>query len=268
MAKNLGIVVPYRDRAQHLQILVPHLAAFFSRAAKDIGGNITVTVVQQEYGLEFNAGLMKNIGYSLCKNICDYVCFHDVDYLPIWVDYSEPEGFAPIAWYGSESSTDARGVTTTHILDYFFGGVVLFRKADFEKVNGYANAYWGWAYEDVDVYNRCLVEDVPLTRRKGTFQRLPHINMGFDKSGEAVTPSAANTRNKALFESRFQPRVHAHSLTQSELDANRRTCMKEKDGLSTIEFSILDRRSLPSPMTDERGIKIEMVTVSPLTPKP
>jgi hypothetical protein len=52
MAKNLGIVVPYRDRAEHLQLFVPHIAAFFSRAAKHVGGNISITIVQQEYGLE------------------------------------------------------------------------------------------------------------------------------------------------------------------------------------------------------------------------
>ena len=65
-----------------------------------------MTVVQQEHGLEFNRGLMKNIGYSLSKNACDYICFHDVDYLPIWADYSEPNGFAPIVWYGAEQNTD------------------------------------------------------------------------------------------------------------------------------------------------------------------
>jgi N-terminal domain of galactosyltransferase/N-terminal region of glycosyl transferase group 7 len=266
MAKNLAIIVPFRDRAQHLQVFVPHIAAFFSRAAKDIGGHISLMVVQQEHGLEFNRGLMKNIGYSLAKNACDYVCFHDVDYLPIWADYSEPDGFAPIVWYGAEQSTDLRGITTSYNLDLFFGGVVLFRNGDFEKVNGFANAYWGWGYEDMDVFNRCLVEGVPLKRRKGTFNHLPHMHMGVDKPGEAVTPTAAHVRNREIFQKRFLPPVQLHP-SKGEIDANRQTCMKEVDGLSTIEFKVLDRKSLPSPTTDERGLKIEMVTVSIPRPK-
>lgn len=266
MANDLGIIVPYRDRDEHLQMFVPHMAAFFSRAATDTGGHISIMVVQQELGLEFNRGLINNIGYSLSKDRCDYVCFHDVDYLPIWADYSEPNGFAPIAWYGAEQTTDPRGVTTSHNLEFFFGGVVLFRNSDFEKVNGFANAYWGWGYEDVDIFNRCFLEDVPLTRRKGTFNRLPHINMGYDKFGEKVRSSPAHMRNEALFHRRFPFPARYHP-SKSEIDMNRQTCMIEKDGLSTIEFSILDRKSIPSPVADERGLKIEMVAVSIPRPK-
>jgi hypothetical protein len=43
--------------------------------------------------------------------------------------------------------------------------------------------------------------------------------------------------------------------------------MKENDGLSTIEFSILERKSIPRPTTDERGLRIEIVTVSIRRPK-
>lgn len=267
MAKNLAIIVPYRDRAQHLQIFVPHIAAFFSRAARDIGGDISLMVVQQEQGLDFNRGLMNNIGYFLSKDRCDYVCFHDVDYLPIWADYSEPNGFAPIAWYGTERSIDARGVTTTEKdLEFFFGGVVLFRNSDFEKVNGFANAYWGWGFEDSDLFNRCVLEDLPLARRKGTFLKLPHINMGFETSGGTVRLSAAHMRNMALFQKRF-PYPARFRPTKREIDVNRQTCMKTDDGLSTIEFSILDRRPYAIPVTDERALKIEMVTVAPMPPK-
>lgn len=260
MAKNLAIIIPYRDRAEHLKVLVPHLAAFFSRAAKDTGGNISVTIVQQEPGLEFNGGLLKNIGYLLSKNMSDYACFHDVDYLPIWADYSEPGGFAPIVWYGAEQMTDQRGIIVKHNLELFFGAVVLFRNSDFEKINGYANAYWGWGWEDDDIASRCLIEDVPLTRRKGTFQRLPHINRGFELSGNASAPSAINVRNKKIFKKRFPSGIRPHL---SQIDANRPTCMKDEDGLSTTKFAILERKGLPSPKTDERGLRIEMITVSP-----
>ena len=48
---NLGVIIPYRDREKHLQAFVPHAAAFFSRAARDVGGDMSITVVQQELRL-------------------------------------------------------------------------------------------------------------------------------------------------------------------------------------------------------------------------
>jgi N-terminal domain of galactosyltransferase len=235
-----------------LRLFVPHIAAFFSRAATDVGGSISITIVEQEAGLEFNRGLIKNIGFHLCKDKCDYVCFHDVDYTPIWADYSEPNGFSPIAWYGSERIADPRGFIVNHNLSEFFGGALLFRKADFEKINGFANAYWGWGYEDLDVAKRCLVENIPLVRRKGTFTLFPHVNLGFDISGK---PNAAAVRNEKLFKTRFPP-----SITQ--VGDYRQTCMKAEDGLSTIKYSVIQQTALPNPHTNERDLKIEMISVS------
>src|ERR1700733_2400544 len=200
MIPNLGIIVPYRDRTDHLNIFVPHIAAFFSRAAKEVGGAIRVKIVEQEQGLEFNRGFLKNIGYNLCKGSCDYVCFHDVDHIPIWADYSAPKRVAPIVWYGAEKIIDPRRVQVTHDLAKHFGGAVLFNKQDFERINGYPNGYWGWGYEDSDIRHRCLVLNMPIERRKGTFQVLPHIHEGYDDFGN---PSAINIRNRELFEQRF-----------------------------------------------------------------
>jgi hypothetical protein len=268
VGKNLGIIVPYRDRAKHLQLFVPHIAAFFSRAAKHVGGKISITIVEQEHGLEFNRGFMNNIGYALSKDECDYVCFHDVDFMSISADYSEPNGFTPIAWYGAERRIDPRNFVVVERVEFFFGGVVLFRKDDFEKVNGYANAYWGWGFEDKDIFNRCFLEEVPLTRRRGTFNLLPHISMGYDISGGTRVRSVPALRNRELFRKRFPFPVPAESPpSKSEIDTNRQTCMKESDGLSTIEFSILERKPIPRPTTDGRGLKIEIVTVSIKGPK-
>lgn len=257
---NLGVIIPYRDREKHLQAFVPHAAAFFSHAARDVGGDMSITVVQQEPGLEFNRGLMNNIGYALSKEKCDYVCFHDVDYLPIWADYSAPDGFAPIAWY-QEQEPEPRGLITRETLEFFFGGVVLCRKDVFERVNGFANSYWGWGFEDNDIANRCVLESVPIIRRKGTFKVLSHINRGYDLSGETTVLSAAHKSNLEVFKRRFPFPIRRHP-SAIELDVNRRSCMKESDGLSTIEFSVLDREPIPRPDTDERGLRFEMVTVS------
>jgi N-terminal domain of galactosyltransferase len=36
----------------------------------------------------------------------------------------------------------------------YFGGVVSFSKADYRKINGYPNTFWGWGGEDDEMHNR------------------------------------------------------------------------------------------------------------------
>jgi hypothetical protein len=112
VTKRLNIVVPYRNRESHLTRLLPHLALFFARDKADCAIPYRVMVVEQDNGLPFNRGALKNIGFLLGRDESDYTCFHDVDLLPIWADYSWSEQPAPIVWYGA----DVRPVTIS------FGG--------------------------------------------------------------------------------------------------------------------------------------------------
>ena len=43
-----------------------------------IAPRVTILVVEQEPGREFNSGKLKNIGYTLLKDSIDYICFHDI----------------------------------------------------------------------------------------------------------------------------------------------------------------------------------------------
>ena len=46
------------------------------------------------------------------------------------------------------------------VFDKYFGGVTLFPTKVFEKINGYSNKYWGWGYEDDDLFHRCLHHNI------------------------------------------------------------------------------------------------------------
>src|SRR5262249_11991833 len=100
---RLGVVVPYRDRAEHLTQLLPHMAAYFTRDKIDKDIPVTLAIVEQPFGLPFNRGLIKNIGFKLLRDSIDYVCFHDVDFLPIWADFRWPDLPTMLIWYGYES---------------------------------------------------------------------------------------------------------------------------------------------------------------------
>jgi hypothetical protein len=227
---RLSIIVPYRDRPAQLARFVPHLVAYFQRDKLDKDIPWRLTIVEQAAGKPFNRGLVKNAGFLLTEGEADYVCFHDVDYLPIWADYRPVDRPTRIVWYGTEIVPLFPGSPDGLKHDYatFFGGVVLFPKADFRRVNGYSNAYWGWGYEDNDLRERCGRHGIATGFRDGTFEALHHANEGYDRAGQA-TPEHA--RNAALFRER---------------DA------AAEDGLTTARYTVRERH----PARDAAGTAI------------
>ena len=214
--KRLAIVVPYRDRTEHLRQFVPHLVTYFQRDKLDRHIPISLHVVEQSGNAPFNRGRVRNCGYALVRDSADYVCFHDVDYLPLWADYSWSARPARLAWYGLTLSEDP---------NFFFGAVVLFDKATFEYVNGYPNVYWGWGCEDLELGCRCTLAGLGFDKRDGTYLSLPHPHAGYTAAG-ARTEEAQQTH--ALFQRR------RNSLAD----------FMTTDGLSNLKFGLLDKRPI------------------------
>ena len=146
--RRLAIVVPYRDRLDHLRSFLPHLAAYFQRDKLDRRIAVSVHIVEPQGNAPFNRGKVKNCGYSLARDSADYVVFHDVDYLPVWADYAWSAQPARLVWHGLTLAEDP---------ERFFGAAVLFDRDAFERVNGYPNAYWGWGPEDRELGLRCEI---------------------------------------------------------------------------------------------------------------
>jgi predicted glycosyltransferase involved in capsule biosynthesis len=156
---KLGIIVPYRDRDKQLLIFKKFISNYLS------GKNIDyeLIVVEQDGAKTFNRGKLLNIGFIYSKKLnCDYVVFHDIDMLPIDVDYSySPHPVQLSTKFISEDPTFNRIV-----FDEYFGGVTLFPTNIFETINGYPNEYWGWGYEDNDLLFRCRQYNVDLYEKK------------------------------------------------------------------------------------------------------
>ena len=90
---------------------------------------------------------------------------HDVDYLPMWADYSWTSNPARLIWHG---------LSMRENWETFFGAVSLLDKSVFTAVNGFPNCYWGWGPEDLEMSNRLRLRGYKLERRDGTFIPLPH----------------------------------------------------------------------------------------------
>lgn len=161
MNKKLLVVVPYRDRLDHLNQFIPHISLKLQEQ------NIInqIVIVEQMNNDLFNRGLLCNIGYNEFGNKYDYVCFHDVDML-CETDYSYSE--IPLSLLRKRTKIDK-------IFDEYFGGVTLFPNHIFEQINGFSNKYKGWGAEDDDLRLRCVSNSIQISYRNGFCDDLEFI---------------------------------------------------------------------------------------------
>ena len=164
MSKKLGIIVPYRDRYEQLLQFKKHINEYLSD--KDI--DYELIIVEQDDAQLFNRGKLLNVGFKYAKRLkCDYVVFHDIDMLPVDVDYSYSD--IPV-----HMATDFIPADTRIVFDEYFGGVTMFTTDDFTRINGYSNEYWGWGAEDDDVLLRCSIMGIGTFRKDCKYRSLSH----------------------------------------------------------------------------------------------
>jgi hypothetical protein len=164
MKKKLATIVPFRNREEHLKI-------FIDEIKKWIKDDDIVLIVEQDNLKPFNRAKLFNVGFLHLKDFYDYFCFHDVDMIPIEGDYSFPEH--PIHMPSKISEYN-------NSLPYenYYGGVNIFNKEDFLKINGFSNEFWGWGGEDDDLFKRITHYGYELRRRNCSYFSLPHIKSG------------------------------------------------------------------------------------------
>ena len=163
---GLVIVIPYRDRQEHLDIFRPHMETYL----KDLP--YTIMVVEQYGEKLFNRGKLINVGFTIANRINKDVYFssHDVDFIPERGDYSRPTHMVHLGTHVEQFGY------RFHPKKYeFFGGVNLFPAEDFIKVDGFGNNFWGWGAEDDDLRFRFKRNKVEYSHDwNGRYWSLPH----------------------------------------------------------------------------------------------
>jgi hypothetical protein len=152
---KLGVIVPFRDREEHLEKFIKQVPSYLTN------NNIEyeLIVVEQSDKKPFNRGKLLNIGFIEARKLnCDYVVFHDVDMIPVDVDYSYSDIPLHLATEFELENDKLKNLS----FDDYFGGVTMFSKTAFEKINGYSNLYWGWGFEDDDLLFRSKKENLLL----------------------------------------------------------------------------------------------------------
>ena len=165
---KLGVIVPYRNRPEQLSTFKLIMADYLE---EHLDGDYTIIVVDQTDRKSFNRGKLLNIGFIEAKKRgCDYVVFHDIDMLPLDVDYSYSDKPLQMA-----NNFISDGEFTRTIQRNYFGGATLFKVEDFDKINGYSNKYKGWGFEDDDLLLRCRELNLNL-------EDVAYRTLSFDKS--------------------------------------------------------------------------------------
>lgn len=205
--EKVTIIIPYRDREEHKNIFIPYVTSFFINKKIDYD----IYIIEQTKNKKFNRGKLLNIGFSIATKLSDAVffIFHDIDMLPIDVDYSP-------ASYPVHLATRVEQFNYRLPYPNYLGGVTAFPKDKFRYINGFSNEYWGWGGEDDDLFLRCKKKGLDIHRRDiGSFISLKHDR-----------PSGTTKDNM----------YKLHQMRTKEIDF-------EKDGLSTLSYKVIKRKS-------------------------
>ena len=164
-ANHLRVIIPFRNRHEHIPTLVRSLTETLSAQNTPF----KVTIVEQHGDDLFNRGKLCNVGFHLHQNDDAWFAMHDVDLVPESpnCDYSKPTFPTHLSVYNSQANF-------SQTYEGAMGGVTLWPKEWFSLVNGFSNLYRGWGLEDDDLRKRLELSGVPTLRRYGRFRSLYH----------------------------------------------------------------------------------------------
>ena len=175
---KLGVIVPYRDRPEQLEKFKKHINTYLKGKSIDY----VLIVAEQEFAGPFNRGRLLNAGFKQSKKLgCNYVALHDVDLLPIDVDYTYEDH--PVHLVGEYVN---KRENKKLFYDYF-GGVTLFPSEQFERVNGFSNDYPFWGYEDDDLLLRCKELGLKLDYEKPIQPKFSNESIYLNGNSDYIT---------------------------------------------------------------------------------
>lgn len=171
---RVAIVIPFRDRNEHLHIFLNHMLPFLKKQQLEFA----IYIVELAPKEKFNRAMLMNIGFREAQKDKEWQCFvfHDVDLLPESDKniYSCPP---------NPRHMSAAVDTMNYKLPYhsIFGGVSVFSRAHFELINGFSNLFFGWGGEDDDLYYRTTKKGLKITRYPMTIARYTMLKHTKDK---------------------------------------------------------------------------------------
>lgn len=211
-AGRLTIVIPFRDREEHLRRLLPPLSETLRRQ----GIQYQILVVEQAPPGMFNRGRLLNIGMRFAADDSDFYCLHDVDAIPVHANYACPS--QPLRLVHAIVRPEGETQRAPH----YFSGAVSVRKEQAFAANGFPNDYWGWGKEDDDFFFRLLLAGfLCFVDTQGRYLDLPNPGVKKTTSASKLPQTRQNRRRRS-------------QLVRGCLDPM-------EDGLNTVRYDVLER---------------------------
>ena len=176
-----SIIISYRDRSKHLELLLPRLYDHFSHAKYEI------IIAEQDDDDKFQKNSLYNLAALRANG--ELLIFHDVDYYPadgVSYDTDELTPLYPVrnvAFLNESNSfrsiNDIPAGYRNFINDVgdHSGGVFVLHRNLFFKINGFNPLYKGWGKEDDDTRDRLRLLGYTLKRNdRGLFYGLYHLD--------------------------------------------------------------------------------------------
>ncbi|XP_053254389.1 beta-1,4-galactosyltransferase 3-like isoform X2 [Podarcis raffonei] len=207
-----AVIIPHRNREQHLKYLLYYLHPFLQRQQLTYG----IYIIHQAENYTFNRAKLLNVGFKEAMKDEDWDCmfFHDVDLIPeddrnVYTCDRFPKHVAV--------AMDKFGYKLPY--KSYFGGVSALSPDQYMRMNGFPNNYWGWGGEDDDIAVRVALSGMVISRPSTQYGRYRMIKHGHDKGNEQ-NPKRFNLLAKT-----------------------RRTW--KQDGMNTLEYQLLSKKLHP-----------------------
>jgi glycosyltransferase involved in cell wall biosynthesis len=176
-----SIIIPYRDREEHLSILLPSLLEKFQDEDYEI------IVAEQNDNEKFRLSSLYNIAFKYTSG--NLIIFHDVDYIPTSnVSYqlknNNPTYPVKKVVFLNNNLTPKNyndiPAGYRHFKDdvgNHWGGVFMMSREHFESINGFNPLYIGWGKEEEETHLRLLEKNLICERNdEGLFYALDHTD--------------------------------------------------------------------------------------------
>lgn len=195
--QKVAIIVPYRDRKEHLEIFALYIHQFLPDQLVEY----TVYVIEQDDDGLFNRAKLFNIGVLEIQKLDPEVCcfiFHDVDLIPM-----NQRNLYMCSYNPRHLSSSVDSLRYKILYPRLFGGVIAMTKDQYEAVEGFSNNFAGWGGEDDEMALHIVSAGYSIDRtfrEHGVYIMLNHVK------------SKPNPINRILYRSAQEngPNMSAH----------------------------------------------------------